>query len=98
MRHVIFYAPPREARFYAEVLNWLEEAAGGGGGAAGAGMGAGAGAGAATGAGSAVSAALLYTRFDGPALERVAGSQRAARMLAPAAAGGGPRASSSVFI
>ena len=65
------------------------------GDAGGGGSGSGSGGGGAGGGG--ISVTLLYSRFDGPALERVAGSQRAARMLAPAAPGE-RRLGASVFV
>jgi U3 small nucleolar RNA-associated protein 25 len=64
-KRITFYAPPECAEFYPEIVNAAETSGAHAGGAA------------AEGA----DVALLFTRWDGPALERLVGSERAARML-----------------
>jgi U3 small nucleolar RNA-associated protein 25 len=74
---VTFYQLPEHPAFYAEVVNFLEgeDGTGGPGGAA-----------AAVGD---PPVRVYFSRFDALRLARVAGSARAARMLAPRRAGGG---------
>jgi len=72
VRHVVFYALPAYEQFYVDLLNWLPA----GGGAA------------ASSANADVSAGdkpgtcmALFSKFDGLELERIVGTQRAAKLL-----------------
>ena len=67
-RHLAVYSPPSYADFYVELLQMLDHS-----GAAGAPAGG--------GAGGDSTCAMLFCRLDLPPLQRLVGSERAARML-----------------
>ncbi len=67
LQDVLFYSLPDHAHYYSEVLNLMEESAGG--------------AGAAGGSGTHGTVTVLFSKWDVLQLERVVGSARAKKML-----------------
>ena len=72
-RHLAVYSPPSYAHFYTELLQQLSRAEGGAANAAGGAAG--------DGASGDSTCALLYCPLDAHPLQRLVGTERAARML-----------------
>ena len=80
-RHLAVYSPPSYARFYTDLLQQLTRAEAATGGGGGGGGGGGARAAADDGGGADSTCALLFCKLDAYPLQRLVGTERAARML-----------------